>query len=263
MPAMVRNQISRFEALARRIVEGSAGRLIGNDGLALKVAAQLTKTLEDNLRRSDPASAYRIAVNPLDLRSMGTQVAELEVRLGRHINSLARNSAPSKSSRAVVRLIPDETVRSGEVAIEAIFGRVAGDTTNLLSQDIGNKVEELRLLDAFLIVNGRRHVALDKPLIKVGRRIDNDVIVDVPVVSRQHAHIRWRHGRFIIYDLGSRGGVQINGERVIESVLTPGDLITLSERVPLIYGEGLESRKSLPDSNNGTQDTLAYTPEDG
>ncbi len=91
--------------------------------------------------------------------------------------------------------------------------------------------------------------------------MDNDVIIDIATVSRQHAHIRWRHGRFIIFDVGSRGGVQLNGEPITESVLAPGDLITLSEQVPLIYGEGLESRQSLP-NNNGAQDTLAYSPDD-
>jgi pSer/pThr/pTyr-binding forkhead associated (FHA) protein len=127
---------------------------------------------------------------------------------------------------------------------------------------VARAYERLRTLDAFLIVNGRRHFALDRPVITIGRRMDNDVIVDSPVVSRQHAHIRWRYGRFVLYDAGSRGGVAVNGEPCTECVLQPGDLITLSGRVNLIYGEGLDSRESLPAGESGPQETLTLSRDD-
>lgn len=262
MPAMVRNHISRFEALARRIVEGSVGRLVGDEDLTFQIAAQLARAVENSLKRGETPNAYHVFLNPADLRSMEAEAADLELQLSRHAAGLMQHSTPSKRSQVLVTLVPDETLSEGEVVVEASFDRDKGNTTGILSPSISPSLEKLHLLDAFLIVNGRRHVALDKPLIKIGRRMDNDVIIDAPTVSRQHAHIRWRHGRFIIFDVGSSGGVQLNGEPISESVLAPGDLITLSEQVPLIYGEGLESRQSLPNNNNGTQDTLAYSADD-
>lgn len=262
MPAMVRNHISRFEALARRLVEGSVGRLIGDEDLTLQIAARLASAVENSLKSGETPNAYHVFLNPTDLRSMEAESAALELQLSRHASGLVQNSGASRRNQVLVRLVSDETMLKGTVSVEPSFDREAGSTTGILSPDVDSSLEKLRLLDAFLIVNGRRHVALDKPLIKIGRRMDNDVIIDIPTVSRQHAHIRWRHGRFIIFDVGSRGGVQLNGEPVTESVLAPGDLITLSEQVPLIYGEGLESRQSLPNNSNGTQDTLAYSPDD-
>ncbi|MFW6069351.1 MAG: FhaA domain-containing protein [Chloroflexota bacterium] len=261
MPAMVRNHISRFETLARRLVEGSVGRLIGDEDLTFQIAAQLAHAVENSLKSEGPPTAYHIFLNPTDLNSMEADAADLELQLSHHASGLIQNSAASKRTQVLVRLVPDETTAQGAVLVEGSFERDDGGTTGILVPLDDPSLEKLQLLDAFLIVNGRRHVALDKPLIKIGRRMDNDVILDVATVSRQHAHIRWRHGRFIIFDVGSRGGVQLNGEPMTESVLAPGDLITLSEQVPLIYGEGLESRQSLPNSN-GAQDTLAYSPDD-
>lgn len=261
MPAMVRNHISRFEALARRLVEGSVGRLIDNEDLILQIAAQLAHAVENSLKSGEPPTAYHVLLNPTDLNSMEADAADLELQLAHHASSLVQNSMAFRGSQVLVRLVPDETTAQGTILVEASFERDEGSTTGVLVPLSDPSLEKLQLLDAFIIVNGRRHVALDKPLIKIGRRMDNDVIIDIPTVSRQHAHIRWRHGRFIIFDVGSRGGVQLNGEPITESVLAPGDLITLSEQVPLIYGEGLESRQSLP-NNNGTQDTLAYSPDD-
>lgn len=262
MPGMVRNHISRFESLARKIVEGSVGRLIGNDNLALQIAAELSGILEDSAARGRQPSVFHIVINPRDLQAMGTRSEEFERRLARYISSFSQTGPLRPNRKTTVRLIPDETLPYGEVAIEVKEAKEAGDTTDVLSSSIAKNIQQLALLDAFLIVNGRRHVALDRPLITIGRRVDNDVIIDSPAVSRQHAHIRWRHGRFVIYDVGSKGGVQVNGERVSESVLAAGDLITLSERVPLIYGEGLENRQALQAANDRTQDTLAYSSDD-
>ena len=126
----------------------------------------------------------------------------------------------------------------------------AGETTGIhrwqapsTSADVRSQLEAL---DAFLIVNGRRHIPLDKPLVTIGRSMKMDVIVDASAVSREHAHLRWRYGRFVLYDAGSRAGVTVNGEQCHECVLRPGDLIMLAGQVSLIYGEGLEDRRRLP-----------------
>jgi pSer/pThr/pTyr-binding forkhead associated (FHA) protein len=114
-------------------------------------------------------------------------------------------------------------------------------------------------VDAFLIVQGRRHAPLDRPVITLGRRADNDIVIDSPAVSRQHAQLRWRYGRVILYDLGSRAGTLVNGSPITEAVLQPGDLISLSD-VTLIYGEGLADENGRrPRTSQADQET---TPMD-
>jgi hypothetical protein len=263
MPAMVRQHLSRFESLARRVIEGSAGRLGGNSSLTFQIAARLAEALDGYQTEADLPRVFRVVVNPGDLAQVDATVSELEKWLTRQISSLSSELGILEQGRTAIRVMTDDVVAPGDITLETIYDGETGDTTNVfnLKQEVG--MESLRRLDAFLIVNGRRHVALNRPLMTIGRRIDNDVIIDSPVISRQHAHIRWQHGKFVLYDVGSRGGIQLNGKRITECVLAPGDLITLSERVSLIYGEGQERRTSVRNrEDQGSQDTRAYAPED-
>jgi hypothetical protein len=257
MRAMRRDGFQGFERLAQRLVEGSLGRLTGDRTQVVEVAAQLARAMEDSREDSSAPNYYRVTVNPSYLRQLEKQQPELTQRLCVYLRDLAQQSGLSISGEPRLEFFPDATLRRNELVIETHRERQAGETTNVFRQDGSSPLQQLKKLDAFLIINGRRHVALDKPLVTIGRRVDNDVIVDSPVVSRQHAHIRWRYGHFVLFDVGSRGGITVNGEPCRECVLHPGDLIALSDRIPLIYGEGLENRGELVAVNDHGQDTLA------
>lgn len=262
MRSMKRDGFQGFERLAQRLIEGSLDRLMGDRAQVVEVATQLARAFEDSRDGSSVANFYRVAVSPGYFSQLEKQQPELSQRLKVYLRDLARQSGLTISGEPQLEFVPDATLRSNELVIETRCERQAGETTNVFRQDGSNPLEQLKKLDAFLIINGRRHVALDRPLITIGRRMDNDIIIDSPVVSRQHAHIRWRYGRFVIFDVGSRGGITVNGEACRECVLHPGDLIALSDRIPLIYGEGLENRGELVVLNDHGQDTLALPSTD-
>ena len=90
--------------------------------------------------------------------------------------------------------------------------------------------------NAFLIVNGVRIFTLDRSIINIGRRSDNELIIDDPRVSRHHAQLRAVHNKFVISDVGSTGGTLVNGKRITQAVLNPQDVISLAG-VPLVYGQ--------------------------
>jgi hypothetical protein len=89
---------------------------------------------------------------------------------------------------------------------------------------------------AFLIVDGIKVFPLQKMVVNIGRRLDNHLVIDDPRVSRTHAQLRAIKGRYIIFDLNSTGGVYVNGQRSKQSVLYPGDVISLAG-VPLVFGQ--------------------------
>jgi len=109
----------------------------------------------------------------------------------------------------------------------------------------------------FLVLEGRRHVNLLQPVISIGRALDNDMIIEDSRVSRHHAQLRLRYGRYVLYDLGSSGGTQINGYPVEECVLHSGDVVSFAG-VQVIYGEDPPTPISLADSG----DTPAFAPGD-
>lgn len=90
--------------------------------------------------------------------------------------------------------------------------------------------------DAFVIVDGVKVIPLTQPVINIGRRVENTLVLDDPRVSRTHAQLRSINGRYVLFDLNSTGGSFINGVRVTQSVLYPGDVISLAG-VNLIYGQ--------------------------
>jgi len=78
--------------------------------------------------------------------------------------------------------------------------------------------------------------SLEDPIIKIGRSEENDLVLSSMHVSRKHAEIRFEKGRFVIYDLGSKGGTLVNGERIEREELSKGDVITLAS-THLVFGE--------------------------
>jgi hypothetical protein len=63
--------------------------------------------------------------------------------------------------------------------------------------------------------------------ISIGRSEENAVIIEDPNVSRQHALVEKRDGRFIIRDLESTNGTFVDGSRIEKQVLHNGDTITI------------------------------------
>jgi hypothetical protein len=92
--------------------------------------------------------------------------------------------------------------------------------------------------NAFLILGGTKIIPLNRTAINIGRRLDNQVVIDDPRVSRNHAQLRVTKGLFALFDLNSTGGTFINGQRANQSILYPGDVISLAG-VTLIFGQDL------------------------
>jgi pSer/pThr/pTyr-binding forkhead associated (FHA) protein len=68
-------------------------------------------------------------------------------------------------------------------------------------------------------------VALDRPVLHIGRSPSADIVIDDASVSRRHAVIARQDGETVLLDDRSRHGVVVNGERVGRAVLRDGDLL--------------------------------------
>jgi pSer/pThr/pTyr-binding forkhead associated (FHA) protein len=61
--------------------------------------------------------------------------------------------------------------------------------------------------------------------IRLGRALDNDIVLPDDKVSRHHGQIGMRLGMLVYTDLGSTNGSFLNGARVTEIALGPGDVL--------------------------------------
>ena len=71
--------------------------------------------------------------------------------------------------------------------------------------------------------------------------MDNHIILEDPRVSRSHAQIKLVNDSFMIFDMNSTGGTFVNGERTEQSVLYPGDVVSLAG-VVFIFSQEMPAR---------------------
>ncbi len=108
-------------------------------------------------------------------------------------------------------------------------------------------------------------VPLEGQSLVLGRSREAQIFLDSRTISRRHAQFTLDpFGRWWIRDLGSHNGTQVNGQRVTEHMLKPGDLVQLGEfsltimtpdtSVPL--AEGVSPRIPIVEADGGRVTTL-------
>jgi FHA domain/Domain of unknown function (DUF1707) len=61
----------------------------------------------------------------------------------------------------------------------------------------------------------------------IGRSSHCHLVLADDTVSRRHAELRADDGRWLLRDLGSSNGTWVNGRRVVEAEVRPGDVVQL------------------------------------
>ena len=84
----------------------------------------------------------------------------------------------------------------------------------------------LKFKDAVL-----KEIPVEKELITIGRKSDNDITIDNLAVSGHHARIFKAGDWFLIEDLDSLNGTFVNGKMIKESPLKNGDEILIGKHV--------------------------------
>lgn len=262
---MKTDRIARFEEIAQGLVEGTFSRLFAGRLRPLEVAIALAHALEDHavLRPGDIPQApnhYRVTLNPADHGALLAQRPELADDLARHLIDLAHEMGFGLPHPPNVRLASQPDVPLHRVRVSArwlssdanMAVEEGGGTRQMpLPADRAGFDEQAMPTRPFLILGGQRHIALDSPMVSLGRSLDNDIILGDARVSRKHAQLRLRYDRYVVFDLGSKGGITVNGYPVQECVLEAGDVISLAG-VEIIYGEDTPTPGSLPRGTSGT-----------
>ena len=99
--------------------------------------------------------------------------------------------------------------------------------------------------EAFLVLEGARLVPLVLSVINIGRRLENNIVIDDPRVSRYHARLKAVDGNYELTDLNSSGGTFINGMRITKSVLYSGDEVSLAGFAIIYRQHGAPPRTDL------------------
>src|ERR1700691_2479324 len=82
----------------------------------------------------------------------------------------------------------------------------------------------------FVQGNDQKSIVLNRTPFSVGRKVDKDLVIADPRVSRDHAQIVLEGEDFYLIDLGSKHGTFVNGERVQRQKLERGDRLEFGAR---------------------------------
>ena len=260
------NGLQYLERWIEQLVEEPFVRLFAGRLLPQDVARHLVRAIEDGERISADGTPeipgrYRVELNPHDIAELSRHHPDLEAQLESALADLVSRidlrvheapaillrSNPELAPRSVVILPADRVAPLPDATQDFIHARLE---TALIKGSNGKGA------GAYLIIRGERTVDLTTDRIRIGRALDNDIIIEDGQVSRYHVELRQRYGRYILQDLRSSGGTTVNGYPTLEVVLRPGDLISLSG-IDLIYAE------SEPRATTAQGTTRPFKPLEG
>lgn len=78
-------------------------------------------------------------------------------------------------------------------------------------------------------VGGGDSIPLLKKSLLVGRRESCDIVLRFSNVSAHHCQLNVNGGYWYVQDLNSRNGVKVNGVRVTEKLVAPGDILWVAK----------------------------------
>jgi Zn-dependent protease with chaperone function len=138
------------------------------------------------------------------------------------------------SHTKILGILPKGFADSGRMDLSQSGGMSDATLQDItISEPVDSLRDENALDPAHLLVmlDSNKPHALRMRLTRIGRNLDNDIVVANDRVSRYHAEIVRRGEELMIVDKGSRNGVWVNGWRITGPArLGPGDEIRIGRQ---------------------------------
>ncbi|HBF41207.1 MAG TPA: hypothetical protein DDW19_05400 [Anaerolineaceae bacterium] len=234
------NPIDLIESKIKEIIESSVLLFPWMDEHAISVH-RLVEAFQTFINNRDESSGelpaqFVIYMNPTECSRWKSQ-AEWESAISHTLIDTAREVGLKFDRPLSIQLIPSSALNYYEVQIDRSVETVDPGLTNAVPVEIHEPIEKkggAQPSQAGLILENEKIYSLNRAVTNIGRRSTNHLVVSDLRVSRNHAQVRLVNGRYMIFDAGSTGGTYINGERIQQSTLRPGDVISLAG-VKLIF----------------------------
>jgi serine/threonine protein kinase len=109
---------------------------------------------------------------------------------------------------------------------------------------------------------GRRLLVEEGAPLLMGRSRHAETRLDDLSVSRVHCEVELEDGQVVVTDLDSAGGTYVNGQRITEHVLRPGDVLQIGETKMRLHAPGMPAEEESDDSEPSTSIHLPMLPGD-
>lgn len=104
-----------------------------------------------------------------------------------------------------------------------------------------------------------KEVAMDTESISIGRKPDNDIVIDNPAISGRHCRLTMEGGGYYVEDLESTNGTFVNEKRIKKSGLHHNDVVGLAKHAIVFLNEAeLAAEAANAPSSDAT---MVLTPQ--
>lgn len=122
-----------------------------------------------------------------------------------------------------------------EMAVEAAPEAVAEESSEAVDEVVEEAEPEVAAVGALVSKDGSIRFELKPGTYTIGRRQGaNDIVIPDPYCSGRHAELAVEDGKFVLTDVGSTNGTQVNGVKLEHNAprdVVPGDEITFGQAV--------------------------------
>jgi hypothetical protein len=253
----------RFERRLEAIVEGLFTRWSRDRVHPVEIGRRVQREMENGamagLRGALLPNDYRVFLNPKDFAPYESFAPSLVAELAELLRARATELRAKPAGPIHVSVEPREAIAPGEIYVEARLSPDAapspaappggstaaataglpGSDTRIYKHDRPAAGARLRVLAGPAGTAGREFL-LDRPVLTIGRRDDQDIVIDDPSVSRAHARIHLTGAGAAVEDVGSTNGTALNGRPIGRN------------RVPVHDGDRIQVGTALLQYRSGT-----------
>lgn len=246
--------LKKLEEKIQGLFEGGFGRAFKSPVQPVELARKLVKEMVDNkvisVSRIYVPNEYTLFLAPDDYQQFEAYEEQLKADLADYLLEHARKEKYELLSRPIVLIKTDEDLVVGEfgIATRMVSAPVparpeAPPAPADLGPDVGQTVvyrptqqpdgtmavsasdaREMGLSrECITLTVGDQAFEVTKRAVLIGRSRHCDLVLADPNVSRRHAELRQRGNDYLIVDLDSTNGVEINGRKVKSRALENGD----------------------------------------
>ena len=196
----------------------------------------LIKEFENSIRIKD---GKRIAPNVFNIfiqkkdHFKEDELIEWKIFAHQLIIELAQNNSYILSGPIYLETFFDETIKNKYLVSAAQTTPTSGKTINIITKT-ASLSDDGKFPSAYMILWNEKIYEITKSVTNIGRRDENDLIIDNLRVSRLHAQIRKIKGGFMLFDIDSTSGTKVNGHLIKQQRLINGDVIEIAD-VPIIF----------------------------